>query len=280
MVSNAFQVDWIFVDTVIIVLLFLLLLGVKIFKSTHRWRLSFSNEALEYYSFPKPYDIGRSHYIKTKHCSLTRNLSLHKQYDKFPSILILRTKFKNPLTKIITEGLSSYGFNVINLKLNIKLDSSSNTLNKTINDEIKSLISLILEYFKHEGLIANSRYILVNFSKPFVPNTEILSDPKKIGFILINLRMNKYNIGSLKETFHNLPHYTQLFYIFSKRSFFILKNNDLKHFTKEFDENITNKAKLITLEKSTKSFKYYETILLGIIIDILENKLMKSKNYT
>ncbi len=280
MVSNAFQVDWVFVDTLIIILLLLLLLGVKIFKSTHRWRLSFSNVALEYYSFPKPYDLGKSHYIKTKHCSLTRNSSLHKQFDECPLILILRTSFKKHLTKIITEGLNSYGFNVINLKLNIKLDSSSNMLNKTINDEIKSLISLLLDYFKHKGFIGNSKYILVNLSKPFVPNTEILTDPEKIGFILINPRMNKYNIGRLKETFHTLPQYTQLFYIFSKRSFFILKNNDLKHFTKEFDENITNKAKLITLKKSTKSFKYYETILLGIIIDILENKLMKSKNYT
>jgi len=280
MVSNAFQVDWVFVDTVIIILLFLLLLGVRIFKSTHRWRSSFSNEALEYYSFPKPYDVGRIHYIKTKHCSLTRNSSLHKQYDKCPLILILRTKFKRHLTKIITEGLSSYGFNVINLKLNIKLDSSSNTLNRTINDEVKSLISLILDYFKHEGFIANSRYILLNLSKPFFPNTEILTDPEKIGLLLINPRMNKYNIGSLKEIFLTSPQYTQLFYIFSKKNFFILKNNNLKHFIKEFDENITNKAELITLEKSTKSFKYYETILLGIIIDILETKLMKSTNYT
>ncbi len=280
MVSNAFQVDWVFVDTVIIISLFLLLLGVKIFKSTHRWRLSFTNEALEYYSFPKPYDLGRNHYIKTKHCSLTRNSSLHRQFDECPLILILRTSFKRHLTKIITEGLNSYGFNVINLKLKINLDSSSNMLNKTINNEVKSLISLILAYFRHEGLLTNSKYILLNLSKPFVPDTEILSDPEKIGLLLINPRMNKSNIGSLKETFHIVPQYTQLFYIFSKRSFFILKNNDLKHFGKEFDEKTTNKAKLITIEKSTKSFKYYETILLGIIIDILENKLMKSKNYT
>ena len=280
MVSNAFQVNWVFVDTVIIILLLLLLLSVKIFKSTHRWRLSFSNEALECYSFPKPYDHGRVHYIKTKHCILTRNSSLHKQFDDYPLILTLRTSFKKHLTKIITEGLSSYGFSVINLKLKIKLDSSSNTLNKTISDEIKSLISLKLDYFKQKGLLANSKYILLNLSKPFVPNTEILTDPEKTGLLIINPRMNKYNIESLKGILPTQPHYTQLFYIFSKRSFFILKNNDLKHFIKEFDEKITNKAELITLEKSTKSFKYYETILLGIIIDILENKLMKSTNYT
>jgi hypothetical protein len=280
MASNAFQVDWGFVDTVIIILLFLLLLGVKIFKLTHRWRLSFSNEDLEYYSFPKPYNLGNSHYIKTEHCSLTRNLSLYKYYNNYPLILVLRTKFKKHLAKIITESLSSYGFNVLNLKLDIKLDSSSNSLNKTNHEEIKSLFSSILEKFKHEGLIVNSKYILLHLSKHFIPNTETLSDPKKKGFILINPRMNKYNIRSLKENLQNLPQYTQIFYIFSKKNYFILKNNDLKRFIKEFDENSTNKSNLITLEKSTKSFRYYETILLGIIIDIIENKLMKSANNT
>ncbi|MFX0083150.1 MAG: hypothetical protein ACFE94_15495 [Candidatus Hodarchaeota archaeon] len=280
MASNAFQVDWVFIDTIIIIFLFLLLLGVKIFKSTHRWRLKFSNQDLEYYPFPKPNDLGISHYIKIEHCGLTRNLSLYKHYDNYPSIFVLRTKFKKHLTKIITESLSSYGFNVVNLKLDIKLDSSSNSLNKTIHEEIKSLLSSILEKFKHEGLIVNSRYILLNLSKYFIPNTETISDPKKIGFILINPRMNKLIIRNLKENLQNLPQYSQLFYIFSKKSYFILKNNDLKRFIKEFDKDSTNKSNLITLEKPTKGFRYYETILLGIIIDIIENKLMKSVNNT
>ena len=121
MLSNAFQVNWVFVDTVIIILLFLLLLAVKIFKSSHRWRLSFSNEALEYHPFPEPFDNGGSHNIRAKQCSLVRNSSLHKQYENYPVVLIIRTKSNRHLTKIITEGLSSYGFNIINLKLNIKL---------------------------------------------------------------------------------------------------------------------------------------------------------------
>ncbi|MFW9874737.1 MAG: hypothetical protein ACFFG0_16640 [Candidatus Thorarchaeota archaeon] len=280
MVHNAFQVDWVFIDTVIIILLFILLLGIKIFKSTHRWRLSFSNENLEYHFFQKPNDISSNHYIKTKHCSLTRNLSLYKHYGNYPLILILRTNFKKHLTKILTEGLSSYGFNVINLKLDSKPGSGSNSQNITIHEEIKTLLSSIIESFKNKRFIVNSKFILINLSKYFILNTEILTDPKKIGFILVNPRMNKYNIGCLKEILQNLTQNTQLYHIFSKRSFLILKNHDLKHFIRQFDEKFINKSNLITLEKSTKSFKYYETILLGIIIDILENKLMKSANIT
>ena len=280
MVSDAFQVDWIFVDTVIIILLFLLLIGVKIFKTTHRWRTGFSNKALDCYTFPKSFNLENVQYISIKNCNLTRNLSQHRQYDTEPLILILRTKFKKQLTKIITEGLSSYGFNVINLKLKIKLSQSSITSRKIINNELKFLISLILDYFTHEDLIVNSEHVLLNLSKPFFSNIEIQKDPEMIGLVLINPRMNKYNIGSLKEILIAKSQTTQFFYIFSKRSFFIFKNSNLKHFCMEFDKNNKSKVELITLNKSTKSFKYYETILLGIIINILENKLIKAINNT
>ncbi|MFX0029347.1 MAG: hypothetical protein ACFE8B_09065 [Candidatus Hermodarchaeota archaeon] len=276
MLYNAFQVDWIFVDTVIIILLFLLLLAVKIFKSTHRWRLSFSNEALESHSFPKPFGNSESNNIKVKHCNLVRNSSLCKQYENYPLVLIIRKKFKKHLAKILTEGLSSYGFNIINLKLQIKFDLSLNNA----YDVIKFLLSRIIDNFKNQDLIRNSDYIVLNLSRSVNPNREGVSDPNEIGYIAVNPRINKYNIGSLKEIFLNQLQYPQLFYIFSKRNFFILKNNDLKYVNNEIGGNIINMANLITLEKASRGFKYYETILLGIIIDIIENKLVKSTNHT
>ena len=180
----------------------------------------------------------------------------------------------------MTEGLSSFGFNVINLKLNVKLNSSSILLDKKTYGDIKSLFALILNKFKNQDLIGKSDYILLNLSKSFNPNREVLSDLNEIGYIAVNPRINKHNIGILKENFLNQLQYPQLSYIFSKYSYFILKNNDLRHVTREFDENTKNIGNLITLEKSTNSFKYYETMLLGIIIDIIENKLVKSTNYT
>jgi hypothetical protein len=276
MLNEFFQVNWVLVDAIIIVFLFLLLISVRIFKSTHRWRLRFSNEALEYLSLPKSYDIGTGHFIFIKQCNLTRNSSRYKDYQENPLIMIVRTKLKTHLTKIITEGLSSYGFNIINLKLKIKFKSPNNDKNGVLEGEINSLISLVISYFNLEGLIPNPRYILLNCSKSFVPHKKILSAPNEIGHILVNPRINKLNNVNLKETFHNLPQHPHLFYIFSTRNFFFLKNLDLKHFIYEFDENNKDKANLITLEKSTKRFKYYETIFLGTIIDIIENKLLRS----
>jgi hypothetical protein len=280
MINDVFQVDWVYVDIIIIILLFLLLLGVKIFKSTHRWRNSLSNKALDYNSLPKSFNTENVQYISIKNCNFTRNSSRHKQFDTGPLILILRTTLKKQLAKIVTEGLSSYGFNIINLKLKIKLGRSSNTSNININSEVTFLISLILDYFKREDLIANSKYVLLSLSKSFSPNTEIQKDPEMNGLLLINPRMNKYNIGSLKEILLAQSQISRFFYIFSKRNFFIFKNFNLKRFYMEFDKNIKSKVELITLDKSTKSFRYYETILLGIVIDILENKLVKTTNNT
>ena len=166
------------------------------------------------------------------------------------------------------------------MKLQIKFNSSSKILNKNATGELKALFSLILNKLKNQDLIRNLDYIVIYLSKSFNPIGEGVSDPNEIGRIAVNPRITTHNIGSLKEIFHNQLQYPQLFYIFSNRSFFILKNNDLKYINTEIDENIINMANLITLEKATRSFKYYETILLGIIIDILENKLVKSKNYT
>ena len=88
MVSNVFQVDWVFVDTVIIILLFLLLLSVKIFKSTHRWRLSLSNNALEYHFFPKANENEKNKFIRVKYSCLIKNCSTNKEANNLPFILI------------------------------------------------------------------------------------------------------------------------------------------------------------------------------------------------
>lgn len=275
MINDIFQVNWVIVDIVIIILLLLLLLGVKLFKATHRWRLSFSNNNLEFYSFSKIRENLKSRFIKTKHWNITKNSSIIKQNIKTPLILILRTNSKRRLIKILTEGLSSYGFTIINAKIKIKYNSKIG--NEIIENEVKSLISSAFDYFEKKGLINTSDHLTINYSKSLVPPTAILSEPDNIGLILINPKINKINIGRFKEIQINSLQYPRLFYIFSKRNVLVLKNRSLRRLIKEFDDQNTDMAKLTTLERANRNFKYYETILLGIIIDIIENKLMESK---
>jgi hypothetical protein len=279
MVNLLLRIDWVFVDIIIIILLILLLIGVRFFKSTHRWRLRFSNNSLEYHSFHKTQEqvVGRA--LSTKYWDLTKNTSLQDKDKDDNVIIILRTTFKKKLVRIFTEGLSSYGFNVISLKIKIIQNLDSKISTESINDELQPLISSIINKLEQKELLSSPNYILLNFSDSLFPNSAIFSDSKNTGFILLNPKMNKTNVGIHQEIYNRQQQDPQLFYIFSKRSFFIFKNNKLKLYKKNLEEKSEKKVELIILEKSNSNFKYYETILLGILIDIIESKLIKSKNH-
>jgi len=278
MSKDIFQLDWIFIDTIIIVLLILLLLGVKLYKLTHRWRFSFSNEALEFISYRKPPLEINNQSISTSKWTLTRNISLREEINKKPLIIILRTNYKKRLLYILTEGLSSYGFNVINLRLKIRLDKNNNLFDKALLDNIRHLISTVIDFFKEIDSEFNLNYLLLNYSKSSLSYTSILTDPKNCGMILINPKLNNKNIKNYNDIFKSSPLNSQLYTIFSKRSIFILNNKNLKRLLSLYNHQKEKKLNIITIKKAKYSFNYYETILLGMIISLIENKLLKAKN--
>ena len=238
MVDLLLRIDWVFVDTVIIILLILLLIGVKVFKSTHRWRLDFSNNALEYHSFHKTQEQVASRVLSTKCWDLTKNSSFQDKDDNV--IIILRTTFMKKLVKILIEGLSSYGFNVISLKLKIKNNLDSKISTESINNELQPLISSIINKLGQKELLSNPNHILLSFSDSIFPNSAIFSDSKNKGLILLNPKINKSNVGIHQEIYNSQQQDFQLFYIFSKRSFFIFKNKRLKLYKRNLEERAEN----------------------------------------
>jgi hypothetical protein len=278
MLNNIFQIDWIFIDTVIIILLFLLLIGVRIFKSTHRWRSSFSNEALEYFTFPDAYKTVESQFFLTKKWSLVRSSSLKDNYIENPLILVLRTNYKRRLLRILTESLSSNGYNIINVRIKVKHYPDFSIFEKGVIDELKSFISTIINHFKEKELIKNQNYILLNHSKSLFSYRAILTDNKNVGMILINPRVNTENLINFHNAIANKLSSNHLYAIFSKKSMFVLPNKNLKCLLEEFPSQESRGLKIFTLDKAKNSFKYYETIVLGMIIDIIENKILKSNS--
>ena len=245
----------------------------KIFKNTHRWRLSLSNEALERIYYKKvPIEV-KNQYIITNKLSLTRNTSFNEN-NSMPTIIIIRTNYKKKLLHVLTEGLSSYGFNIINLKFKIKPFPD---YYESIKEETKHLMSKILIFFKQNGLIPNSNFVLLNYSKSVFSYSSILSNSKNIGFILINPILNTFNIKNFSEIINRSETNPEFFIVFSKKSNLIMNNKNLKRFLEEFPKRNKDNPRLLTLEKVRKSFKYYETILLGIIIDLIENNFLKSQ---
>ena len=143
MLCNTFRIDWVFIDSVIIILLFILLFTVRIFKSTHRWRSSFSNEALEYYLSTPMFESVKKQFNFVKKLSLTRYSSLKGKINDKPLIIIFRTNYKRKLLRILTEGLSSYGFNIISVR--IKMNSTLNILETIVINKFTSFIISIID---------------------------------------------------------------------------------------------------------------------------------------
>ncbi len=277
MLNDTFRIDWIFIDGIIIVLLFLLLVSVRIFKSTHRWRSSFSNKALQYFIFPQTSEGFNKQFILTKKWSLIRNTSLKERNSTRPVIFTLRTNYKRKLLRILTEGLSSYGFNVINVRVKIKHYVTSKKLGTVVINEFTSFISSVIDALKKKELIENPNYILINHFRSNFPYKAVLSDVKNIGMILINPRVTLENVKNFYDSNDNSHQNNQFFTIFSNKSIFISKNKNQKRFLKDLHSINTSSLKIFSLDKAKKSFKYYETLLLGMIIDIVENKLLNSK---
>ncbi len=275
MLNQTFRIDWVFIDSIIIALLLILLVSVRIFKITHRWRSSFSNEAIKRLPLPYAVDSVKKQTFIIKKCFLTRKSFNGEDKNVKPLIFILRTNYKRKLLTILTEGLCSYGYDVITLRIKMEQELSQNNFTKFVSNEVNSTIFSIIEIYRKITQIDNQKYILLSHSKSKVPYT-IFSGEKNKGMILINPKITERNVRNLYELFLNSPKKFFLFTIFSKNSLLIFKNKNINRLQKEFQSTKFDNNKIFILDKSKNSFKYYETIILGMIIDIVENNLMIS----
>lgn len=276
MLNETFRIDWVLIDGIVITLLLLLLISVRIFKSTHRWRSSFSNEAIERMPLPDVIESGKKQTFFIKQCVLTRKSFSGEEKNKKPLLFILRTNYRRKLLTILTEGLCSYGFDVITLRIKMERHFSRNNFEKCISNDVKSSIFSIIEIYRKITQSEDYKYVLLHHSKSQIPY-KIFGGEKNIGMILINPKVNERNVRSLYEFYINSLKKFYLFTIFSRNSILLFKNKNVNRLLKEFHSTKFDKKKIIILDKSKNSFKYYETIILGMIIDIVENKLMISE---
>lgn len=269
--TGIFQIDWIFVDSIIIILLLLLLISVRIFKTTHRWRNSFSNKALEEIDILKIHEKIQNNYFITEKCKLTKNISTSEGSKNLPLILIVNAYYKRKLFRILTEGLVTYGFNVINLNVKKKSNFNDISTKRKMGDVWKSYISMLIDYIKTNEQVINTNYILINQSRPPVLNEAMFLESDNKCTILINPKL----LMSISQN-HN-EKIKELFMIFSGKSRLFLQNKRLYKWLNICSNKENSKFNCLPIYKSRYSFKYYETILLGMIIDIITNELQKSE---
>ena len=269
MILNIFRLNWILIDLVIIALLIIVLISLKWFKLKFRWRKDLSNEALELLNFDFS-EIGiQNQHIIVKKAFYLKNKNLE---DKSKLIIFLFPKQKRKLLYILTEGLASYGCTVVILNVKFKIKNNKN--HEQISKEIKNLLLNISNYFiKEEGLPIGFNCSLISFYSFISLNYLIDSDPNILRLILINPNLKKKYFKKIDDKENLNPKSSlKIYFIFSEKSSFFLNNQYLKNY---LNRNSREHAKLLylkTIEKAKASFKYYETILLGILIDIIKKK--------
>jgi hypothetical protein len=276
MAINIFQFNWILIDTIVIILLILFLVCVKIFKERYRWRSNLSNIALDRYVFDKQFSCTANQNIIVQNVKITINHAVKTKSMLNPIILVIRTKKNKRLINILTEGLASYGFHIININLYLKTSLNHDSLETKLKNEYPSLISTILDFIKQKHLITNSNYLTVIHGTSKISYLSILNNKNNMGMILINPKIDNLTLKEITQIIEEKDLLSKFTLIFSKKSGAFRTNKNLKRFLTYLPNFHTLNSNIRILDKSKSSFKYYETILLGMLVDIIKSNILKS----
>lgn len=269
---DLFRLDWILIDTVIIILLLLLLFSVKIFKEISRWRFSLSNESLNHIKLKNLEMNADTSYVIIKNCSVIKQRRARDDESSRVVVFLSTKKFKRKLVRILTEGLGSYGHEIVIIDLKIKSGIHNDNSERSNEFSVRKALSKILKQSEQEKVISSSNFFVMHYSDSPLLYKSILSDENNAGMISINPKIKKMNHGEISRL---VDLELKFHLIYSRKSYLALNNKSLEKFLKENLHYNKLGNQLTIVEKSRKSFKYYETILLGIILKILEIETKK-----
>jgi hypothetical protein len=270
---DIFRLDWIFIDTLVVISLLLFLIWAKLFKKKFRWRSENTNISLEHIELESSEFLVKPKNITINKIDIIRNKSyLNNSFMETPIILI-KNKQKVKLLNILTEGLTSYGYTVISLEIRFNSNRKKVIKEIELHQELFEIISQILNILKKEFKFIDSKYLILNYNALLSNFAAIISDKNNAGSIFINPKcsINDKNLFSgfnLKDANVSI--------ISNKEKNLLSPHKNFKKLLKNFSDNDILRYDLFIIENSRRSFKYYETILLGIIIKKFELMFLKS----
>ncbi len=271
-----FQVDWVFWDTIIIVLLIVFLISVKLFKYTHRWRNSLSNTSLvqrEIKNFKIHLSINETLRL-TYFIIESTTLIVTDQNGKSSYILIILKKRKTKLFPF-AEALASIGIKVIFVEFKkIKKIKNGRLIKKKISEELINKISkaICIHSVNVENLPNYTNIILIfpDIARLFLKTHELTNFFNKYFLLLGNFSENfEFLIKFLDQEIFKK---NKLNFIIPLKKFLKKNKTSLNQIKTLKDNYKLNEKNLLFLERSFKSLKNYETIIIGFILkNILKN---------
>ncbi len=269
--KSIFELDWLLIDSVIILLLVLFLIAVRLFKQFSRWRLSPSNLELGAEKNPitlQDINLNNKRLI-LKGYKLIKN-PIAKGKSEKPLIIFFQSNFQTEFLSVLSEGLASYGFNILHLQFKIKPPFNAIDIITQIQKDSYDILSALLDHLLQKGGIENKKYVAIKFGKSNLPYESILKDPKNLGVLLLNpkyrgMLVNKISIESIIRSKKTLL-------IFNYIPFLLFKRRYPELFLKNGFNNLS------VIKKAYFSFKNYETILLGLLIRFIHHR-MRGMNF-
>jgi len=268
MTFDIFQVDWIIVDIIIIILLILLLIGVKVLKETYRWRFFFSNIST-IRKVDNHLDINNQvSSISINKSNLTTSSVFQQEGLIKPTIVLIKRYRKLMLLKTLTEAFCTSGYNVINLRLKISNKNMTERLKSDIKKELQQLLPSVIMFYNQDIILLSQNYIVIDFTKKVLPLNLLLKDSHCRNIILINPRLKSYNLEVFLNLLKDSNKNSELITIFSEKLNPFFKNKKVKKILRN-NETFKNTNYSI-IQKARSTFKYYETLLLSVIIRHIE----------
>ena len=270
MTFDVFQVDWITVDIIIIVLLILFLFSVNILKELYRWRFSFSNIS----TIRKNDDLLdiNNHFssISIKKCNLIRSSVFQKEDSIKPTIFLIRRYRKLMLLKVLTEALCTSGYNVITLRFKMLHKNMPGRSITVIKKDLQQIFPVIITFYNQDVNLLSQTYNVIDFTNFFLPLNLLLKDFHCRNIILINPRLKSYNIEGYLTLLSDSNKDSNLITIFSENLNVFFKNKNVKKIL--HDNEAFKHSKYTIIQKARSTFKYYETMLLSVIIRYIEKQ--------
>ena len=264
-----FKIDWLFIDTVIIIFLLSILLIVKLFKLKLRWRCTFSNMSLSKTMIKNTNSHGKKSLYSIKKINVVRNMDVKDFVHPIIGIIAFSSNQCSKLNRLIIRGISSYGFDVVNLKIRFK-HIQYDLHEEKIQYHIKELINSLNMRLQTNGIIINSFLMLYNTkSNPLA--LKIFLEDKNNLMIFINPDLTKFYRKTILRFLFDEEVNQNCLIIFSKNKLSVFSNKNLKKFLKLMPDYEKRNLNVKIIENSRKSFKYYETILLGKIIEFIDS---------
>ncbi len=268
MTFNIFQVDWITIDIVIIILLILLLICVKVLKEIYRWRFFFS-EVSTIRKVDNLVDINNQFSsISIKMCSLTTSSVFQQENLIKPTIVLIKKYRKLMLLKALTEAFCTSGYNVITLRLKISNKNLTERLISDIEKELQQTFPSIIMFYNQDVNLLSQSYNVIDFTKKVLPLNLLLKDYHCNNIILVNPRLNSYNLKVYLTLLTDSNKNSKLITIYSEKLNPFFKNKKVKKIL--HNKETFKYTKYTIIQKTKSTFKYYETILLSTIIKYLE----------